>query len=59
MRIKNYEEKHYSELKKLETKIIVYYADDPTSFDFVIRNGVDGILTNYPSLLAGYLRNRN
>ncbi|MHA2097469.1 MAG: glycerophosphodiester phosphodiesterase [Candidatus Kariarchaeaceae archaeon] len=54
-----YKEDDFTQLSKTGTKIIVFYADYPTEWDYFIRNNVSGILTNYPSLLSGYLKLRN
>ncbi len=55
IRWRNYSDDDFLKLRKTGTKIIVFYADIPSEWDFLISKQVDGILTNYPSLLKGYI----
>lgn len=42
-------------LKALNTLIVAYYGDTISDFDILTRWKVNGIITNYPGLLNGYL----
>ncbi|MCE7737190.1 MAG: hypothetical protein GPJ54_20045 [Candidatus Heimdallarchaeota archaeon] len=59
IRWRNFTEKDFIELKETGTKTIVYYADSPKEWDYLITQKVNGILTNYPSLLSGYLKSKH
>ncbi len=56
IRWKNFSEKDYKELRETGTKTMVFYSDSPKEWDYLVSQKVDGILTNYPSLLSGYLK---
>ncbi|OLS18838.1 MAG: Glycerophosphoryl diester phosphodiesterase [Candidatus Heimdallarchaeota archaeon LC_2] len=58
IRWRNYSEEEFIKLRNTGTKTMVYFADFPEEWDFLIKNNVDGILTNYPSLLSGYLKQK-
>ncbi|MCY3412408.1 MAG: hypothetical protein INQ03_12295 [Candidatus Heimdallarchaeota archaeon] len=51
-----YDEQSYGELSNIVQKMYVYFADYPEEWKFLIERGVDGILTNYPDRLRGYLK---
>ncbi|MDH5404274.1 MAG: glycerophosphodiester phosphodiesterase family protein [Candidatus Heimdallarchaeota archaeon] len=55
IRWRNYGAIDYKKLKQTGSKIMAFYGDIPDDWDLLILNQVDGILTNYPALLSGYL----
>lgn len=56
IRWRNYTETNFKQLRDTGTKTMVFYSDSPKEWDFLVSQSVDGILTNYPSLLSGYIR---
>lgn len=56
IRWRNFSDIEFVKLMGTGTRTMVFYADFPDEWDFLIKNKVDGILTNYPSLLSGYLK---
>lgn len=59
IRWRNFAEKDFKDLKDTGTKTMVYYADSPKEWDYLAAQKVNGILTNYPSLLSGYLKSKH
>lgn len=56
IRWRNYSKQDIDSLRQTGTKIIVYYADYPKDWDILLDFQVDGILTNTPDVLNGYLK---
>ncbi|MHA2363802.1 MAG: glycerophosphodiester phosphodiesterase [Candidatus Hodarchaeales archaeon] len=55
IRWKNFSNEDLQSLKSANSKIMAFYADTLLEWDKLIEYEVDGILTNFPSLLQGYL----
>ncbi|MHA2250063.1 MAG: glycerophosphodiester phosphodiesterase [Candidatus Kariarchaeaceae archaeon] len=55
IRWRNHSDEDFSKLRGTGSKIMAFYADNPSDWDFLAKQKVHGILTNYPSLLKGYL----
>ena len=55
IRWRTFSENDYVNLKKAGAKSYAFYVDDLAEIDY-IQGKVDGILTNYPSVIGGYLK---
>lgn len=57
-RWKKFTDDEFTKLRETGTKTTVFPADYPKEWVSLIKNRVDGIITNYPSLLSGYLKQK-
>ncbi|MHA2171125.1 MAG: glycerophosphodiester phosphodiesterase [Candidatus Kariarchaeaceae archaeon] len=55
IRWRNYTDDDFQKLRDTGTQIMAFYADVSKEWDILVKQKVNGILTNYPSLLKGYL----
>lgn len=54
-RAAQFSEEDYLKLENYSVETYVYWADKPDEWDYLLQQPIDGILTNFPSLLKGYL----